>query len=122
VCKAYTHTHSDFTFSSEPCGPETPNVTVYKPGLVYAKLGCWAVESTVPSLSKSQDHPSISPVDESAKVTDSGALPVVGLAEKSAKGGAAAVTDSDPGIATIKNNEIKQNFCIPLPSFCLRVL
>jgi hypothetical protein len=51
----------------------------------------------------------MSPVDESAKVTDSGALPLVGLEEKSADGGAEAVTARDPKIPTIEKTKINRN-------------
>jgi hypothetical protein len=56
----------------------------------------------------------MSPVDESAKVTDSGALPLVGLAEKSADGGIAPMTAPDPKIATIKNRRIERHLFMPL--------
>ena len=45
------------------------------------------MESSVPSLSKSQDQVSTSPVDKSVNVTASEAGPLVGVAEKSADAG-----------------------------------
>ena len=44
--------------------------------MVYVKTGFYTVESSVPSLSKSQDHVSTSPVDPFEKVTTEGATPV----------------------------------------------
>jgi len=69
---------------SEPPLPDTASVTVYVPGELYVYAGLCSVESSVPSLSKSHDQESTSPVEPSVKVMAAGAMPSVADVENSA--------------------------------------
>jgi hypothetical protein len=60
--------------------------TEYVPGAVYVNDGLRSVESTVPSFWKSHAQVVGEPVDASLKSTFSGAVPVLGVALKSAVG------------------------------------
>jgi hypothetical protein len=69
---------------SDPAAFEAVRLTLYVPGLVYVWLGFWALE-LVPSPKSQLQLVGLS-VELSLKETASGALPLVGLALKSAVG------------------------------------
>jgi hypothetical protein len=76
---------------SLPAEFDAVSVTVYAPFTEYVWTGFWAVESIVPSLSKSQAQVVGSFVDVSSNVTVSGALPPVGWPVKLATGASGGV-------------------------------
>ena len=72
---------------------ETVNFTVYQPVCVGVKMGSCVVAPVVPSLSKSHSHCIGLWADRSVKLTVRGAVPTIGVAEKSATGGTHTVRE-----------------------------